>query len=72
MMDKFAFAKFPILFVAVAVMHFDRNISSDELGRSVSYCKCSYKFFSANLAKSVALTAGLKMNVIFNDSYNLT
>jgi len=61
MMDKFAFARFSVLFVAVAVMHFDRNISRDELGRSVSYWKSSYKSFSANLAKSVALTAGLRL-----------
>jgi len=65
MMDKFAFARFSIPFVAVAVMHFDRNISSDELVRSVSYCKSFYKIFSANLAKSVALTAGLKCGEFF-------
>jgi len=64
MMDKFAFARFSILFVAVVVMHFDRNISSDELVRSVSYCKSSYKLFSVNLAKSMALTAGIRIEWI--------
>jgi hypothetical protein len=32
-MDKYAFARFSIPFVAVAVMHFDRNISSGEFVR---------------------------------------
>jgi hypothetical protein len=41
-------------------MHLDRNISNDALVRSVSYCKFSYNIFSANPAKSVALTAGLR------------
>jgi hypothetical protein len=60
MMDKHAFARFSIPFVAVAAMHLDRNISNDALVRSVSYCKFSYNIFSANPAKSVALTAGLR------------
>jgi len=60
MMDKYAFARFSIPFVAVAVMHFDKNILSDTLVRSTFCCKSIYNFFSAYLANSVALTAGLR------------
>jgi hypothetical protein len=60
MMDKYAFAGFSIPFVAVAVMHFDRNILSDALVRSIFYCKSNYNYFSAYLDISLALTAGLR------------
>ncbi len=61
MMDKYAFAGFSIPFVAVAVMHFDRNILSDALVRSIFYCKSNYNYFSAYLDISLALTAGLRL-----------
>jgi hypothetical protein len=60
-MDKFAFARFSIPFVAVAVMHFDRNILSYALVRPIFYCKSICNYFSTYLGKSLALTAGLRI-----------
>jgi hypothetical protein len=60
-MDKFAFARFSIPFVAVAVMHFDRNILSYALVRPIFYCKSICNYFSTYLGKSLALTAGLRL-----------
>lgn len=58
--DKYPFARFSILFVAVGVMHCRWKYSNEVVVRTISYSKSFYNISSLDLINFLASTAGLR------------